>query len=370
MRWLDLRICFIGSANSAHIAKWCNWFSKHNHEIHVISFIQGKIEKTIIHVIEAKVDPNGSDIAKLKYLLTGNEIKQLIEKIKPDVINVHYASSYGVAVALSGIKGYILSVWGSDIYDFPRRSFFHKLLLKYSLKRAECLFSTSNTMAIEASKYTDKNFIITPFGVDMELFNPNKRKREQDIPFTIGTVKSMTDLYGIDYILKAVALIRNEEPDIDISARISGDGPQIKKYQRLANELGIEDITVFLGRISQNEAAVEWANMDVAVIPSIQYESFGVAAVEAQASCTPVIISDVEGLMETTNPGITSIVVPRKNEMAIARAIIKLYKDRILLKQMGIEARKNVIEKYELNQNFEYIEQQLRKHMYNRLSKK
>ena len=101
--------------------------------------------------------------------------------------------------------------------------------------------------------------------------------------------------------------------------------------------------------------------MDVAVIPSILYESFGVAAVEAQASGTPVIISEVGGLMEATNPGKSSLVVPRKDAEAIADAILQLYHNPELCRQMGMEGRKNVMEKYEINNCFEQIEKSLEK---------
>lgn len=350
-----MRICFLGPANSAHIIKWCNWFISHGHEVHVITFTQGKIPGATVHFIDVGANPSGSDLAKLKYLLTGSRIKKVIKEIQPDIVNAHYATSYGVAVALSGVKGYVLSVWGSDIYDFPKKSPLHKALLKYSLRKAGVLFSTSYAMADEASKYTDRKFEITPFGVDMNLFNPNKRTRKTDIPFTVGTVKSLSELYGIDYILKAVSIINKEHPEYIISVRIAGDGVKKDEYTKLAKELHIERNTTFLGKISQEDAANEWANMDVAVIPSI-HESFGVAAVEAQASGIPLVISDVGGLLETSIPGKSSIVVPIRDERAIANALIELHNNPELRRKMGILGRRHVMENFELNYCFGHIE--------------
>ncbi len=358
-----MKICFIGPANSAHIVKWCNWFGGKGHDVHVISFTQGIITGTTVHLIDLRVDTGGSDLGKLKYLTTGRKIKKLVSEIEPDIVNVHYATSYGMAVALSGIKNYVLSVWGSDIYDFPKKSPIHKLMLKYSLKKAPHLFSTSKAMADEASQYTDKHFEITPFGVDMKLFNPDKRTRPFGFPpFTIGTVKTLADIYGIDYIIKAAAILNRDHPEVDIQVRISGDGPDREKYEKLIEILGIRNITTFLGRVSQEQVAREWANMDVAVIPSVLYESFGVAAVEAQASNTPVIISDVEGLKETTSPNASSIVVPRKNEYEIAEALWKLYESPELRYRMGESGRAYVNENFELNNSFINIEKLLFEH--------
>ena len=356
-----MKICFVGPANSAHIVKWCNWFVAHGHEVHVISFTQGEIDGTHIHLIDTGVDANESDFKKIKYLLTGHKIRKEIEIIKPDIVNAHYATSYGMALALSGIRDYILSVWGSDIYDFPNRSLLHKAMLSFSLKKAKYLFSTSQAMADEASKYTEKQFVITPFGVDMQLFTPEKRSIEKRDQFIVGTVKSLSPLYGIDYLIRAVAIIKCKHPDINMSLRIAGDGPDKENLEHLTKELGIDSITSFLGRISQEEAAYEWANMDVAVIPSISYESFGVAAVEAQSCGTPVVISAVGGLMETTRPDFSSLVVPTKDEEAIAEAILDLYDHEEKRIFMGIEGRKNVEERFEIDLCFKRIEEVYRK---------
>lgn len=351
-----MKICFVGPANSGHIVKWCKWFSQRNHEVHVISFTSGEISGAEVHQIRTKADAQGGNLGKIRYLFTGPQIKRLIDEINPDIINVHYATSYGAATALSGVKKYILSVWGSDIYDFPKKSILHRGLLKYSLKKAALLFSTSHAMAEEASQYTDKEFIITPFGVDMDLFSPSKRTRTNDEPLVVGTVKTLSDLYGIEYILRAIALIKEEYPEIAILARIAGDGPDADKYKMLVEELHIGGSVEFLGRITQEEAARVWADMDIAIIPSTRYESFGVAAVEAQASCTPVIISDVGGLMETTVPGESSIVVKKKNADAIADAILWLMKSPATRRQMAMAGRRYVVKEYELDHCFEKVE--------------
>lgn len=349
-----MRICFIGPANSSHIEKWCDWFSSHGHEIHVISFTPGNPPNACVHLINVGVDAKGSDVGKLKYLLTGKNIRALVSSIRPDIVNVHYASSYGVAAAIGGVKNYILSVWGSDIYEFPKKSSLHKALLKYSLKRARWLFSTSRAMAAEAGKYTDKKFEITPFGVDMDLFDPVRRNRKDD-DFIVGTVKSLSDTYGIRYILEAVAAVKNED-EIPVKLRIAGKGPQEEEYRKLADDLGIAEITTWLGFISQSEAAVEWANMDLAIIPS-EAESFGVSAVEAQSCSAAVIISDIPGLMEATDPGVTSKVVPVKDAGAIADAIKELYREPEARIKMGIEGRKYVKANYEIDRCFQHIEE-------------
>lgn len=351
-----MKICFIAPANNYHTKKWCNWFLNRGHEIHVISFIDEMIPDVFVHYIDAKVQIDGTDFAKVRYLCYAHKIKKFVSEINPDIVHVHYATSYGTATALSGIKPYILSVWGSDIYDFPEKSFLHKLMLKYSLSGATYLFSTSKAMAVQAAKYTKKHFKITPFGVDMKLFHPGLKIKNNET-YVIGTVKGLSDKYGIEYLLKAVAIIKKERPDLPLQVRIAGKGPKEQDYKLLAEQLQINNIVMWLGFISQKEAALEWANMDIAVIPStMESESFGVSAVEAEACGTPVIISDVAGLMEATDPSKTSIVVKRKDEFALAYAIMNLIDNETLRYEMGRNGRLFVQKHFDLDRCFSKIE--------------
>ena len=356
-----MRICFLSDAGSEHTKKWCNWFHKHGHEVFVVSLTHGEIENVVVRVVETGANARGNELGKLRYFMAVPQIRKIVNEISPDILNAHYATSYGTIAALIGYKNYVRSIWGSDIYEFPKKSILHKLLLEFSLHKARYIFSTSNAMAHEAKKYTSKTIEITPFGVDMQLFCPNKRISERnkiDDSFIVGTVKTLVPKYGIDYLIKAVAIIKRNHKEIPIRLRIAGKGEYESKYKTLAEECGVSDITEWLGFISQQDAAKEWANMDVAVVASTEdSESFGVSAVEAEACGTPVIISDIPGLMEATSPNYSSMVVPRKNEEALAKAIIELFYDHKKRQIMGENGRKYVIENYSIDGCFRKIEE-------------
>lgn len=349
-----MKICFIAPASNYHTQKWCKYFVEQGHEVHVVSFQQGDLPGVTQHWIDTGAGVGDSDVGKLKYLTQGRKLKKCIETIQPDILNVHYATSYGTAAALAGIKHYVLSVWGSDIYEFPRKSIIHKWMLKYSLFAAERIFSTSQAMADEANKYTKKDITITPFGVNMELFHPQKRDKVHE-SFVIGTVKSLAHVYGIDVLLKATKRITECRPDIPLQVRIAGKGPQAEELCRLAKDLGIEKLVHWLGFISQEQAAYEWANMDIGVVPS-RAESFGVSAVEAQACGRPVIITDIPGLKEATEPGKTSVVIDVEDVEGLAQAVIHLYDHQDELERMGKYGRTSVEQRFELNACFRHIE--------------
>lgn len=138
-------------------------------------------------------------------------MKKVITEFKPDILHAHYASSYGLLGALSGFHPYIISVCGSDVFDFPNTSFLHKIVLKYNLSVADKILSTSNVMAIETSKYTNKEIIVTPFGIDLDKFKPLSVKtifNKENI--VIGTITILEEKYGIEYLIRAFAIVKNK----------------------------------------------------------------------------------------------------------------------------------------------------------------
>ena len=351
-----MRIVFLAAANNYHTQKWCGYFVARGYEVSVISFFAGEIDNVNVYYIDCGMDAKKSEGKKISYLFQANKVRRLINKINPDIVSVHYASSYGAVAAFSGIKKYYLSVWGADVYEFPEKSLFHELLIRFSLLRASKLLSTSKAMAVHASKYTHKNFEITPFGVKTEIFNPARRNRADD-SFIIGTVKGIDPKYGIDYLIKAVAKFKKINPNVVFQLRIAGRGDYREEYENLANSLGIGQETKWLGFISQDDAAREWANMDVAVIPStVESESFGVSAIEAQACGTAVIISDIPGLMEATDPDKSCVVVQRNNADDITEALNKLYHNKELRRKLGENGVRFVREKYTYEKCFSHIE--------------
>ncbi|WP_418223337.1 glycosyltransferase [Clostridium isatidis] len=350
-----MKICYLSDANNIHTKKLCYFFKEKGYDISVISLNDGIIDGIKVHSMATKVESSNKSISKVKYLKNISRIKKIVNEIKPDILHVHYASSYGLISSLVNYKPTILSVWGSDVYDFPKISPIHKAILKYNLRKTDLILSTSKCMANETNKYTDRDILITPFGVDINKFYPNfNRNKDNNDEIIIGTVKTLEDIYGIDTLIKAFAYLKNNNKDKNIKLRIAGRGSKEKELKKLSEDLGIEDCVEFLGFISQDKVAEEFRSFDVAVFPS-QYESFGVAAVEAQACGTPVVVSNVDGLMEATKPGTTSLVFEKNNYIDLAKKIEEILKDNDLKTNMGINARKYVEENYNIEDNFNYI---------------
>lgn len=351
-----MKICYLADINSAHTHKWLNYFTLKGYDIHVISLGKGEYEGVTVHSLDVQdtVMKRTSDKNKLEYFKKIKRVKQLVKEINPDVLHAHYASSYGLLGALTNYHPYIISVWGSDVYDFPVKSFLHKAMIKYNLKKADYILSTSNVMKTETEKYTNKKIQVTPFGVDINKFVPNRIEKDEIV---IGTIKTLEEKYGIGYLVKAFKEVKDRNKNLTIKLVIGGRGSQEAYLKELSKELGIKDDVTFLGFVNPQDVIKEFQNFDVAVFPStLDSESFGVAAVEAEACGTPIVVTDVGGLMESTEPNVTSLVAKKMSVEDLADKIDILVKDKELRTKMGIAARKFVEENYSLEDNFNDVD--------------
>jgi glycosyltransferase involved in cell wall biosynthesis len=292
-------------------------------------------------------------LSKAIFLKTIPNIKKLISKYVPDIVHAHFATSYGIMGVLSGFHPLIISVWGNDVYLFPQRSFLHKRIIQFNLNRADYILSTSHIMAKETSRYTNKPIVVTPFGVDLSIFQKRK-KEKKNAEIVIGTVKTLEDKYGIKYLLEVFELLVRKHKNLKLL--IVGGGTKETELIKLANKLGIEKLTTFQGKVDHDQVVNYHNQIDIEVFPSIvDSESFGVSVVEASACEIPVVVSNVGGLPEVVEDGETGFVVPPKNVQMLANAIEKLLLNEELRVKMGKAGRDRVKRLYNLDNNLDQM---------------
>lgn len=349
-------ICYLADGSSPHTIKWCDYFKKKGYNIHVLSLNGGNIDGVTVHNFDAKVveQRNKGLLQKAGRIKFIGEMRQLIKEINPDLLHAQYASSYGFLGTLLKKHPYAISVWGTDIYEFPNNGPIQKQIIKHNFRKADYIFTNSKAMAREVNKYTDKNVDVTFFGVDMERFKPVEV--EKDGTFVIGIVKSLEKRYGIEYLIKAFKLLKDEYPSKKILLKIGGSGQNLDNLVNLVKELGLEKEVEFLGRISPDNIAKTFCSFDITVFPSLR-EGFGVAAIESQACEVPVIVTNVGGHPESLDNNKTGFIVEPESPEEIKEKIKILMNDENLRTSMGKEGRKFVKANYEVNKNFRDIEE-------------
>jgi L-malate glycosyltransferase len=277
-------------------------------------------------------------------------LRRLLQAERPALLNVHYASGYGSTAALAGWRPWLLSVWGSDVYDFPYEGRLKGWWLRRNLRRADALASTSEAMAQQVHRLVPERqaVFITPFGIDTTRFVPRPQAHEAHEAhegLVIGTVKTLAPKYGIDVLLRAFAQLPAAP---GLSLLVVGDGPQRAELEALAATLGIAHRVRFAGAVAHAEVPAWLQRMDVyAAVSRLDSESFGVAVLEASACALPVVVSDAGGLPEVVVDGKTGLVVPREDPAALAAALARLLADGGLRQRLGQAGRQRVQQHYE-----------------------
>ncbi len=343
-----MRLMILADAQSTHTLKWVNSLSI---EVDAICLLSLREADTALyhhniefHNIDLKSKSQKSDETfKIGYLQFLKEVKKQIRNFKPDILHAYYATSYGLIGALSNFKPFVISVWGSDIFEFPQKSILHKQLLKYNLNKATIIQSTSKIMAKETMLYTTKKVETLAFGIDLNKFKP---KKTNDNSFIIGTIKMLEEVYGINYLIEAFNILLKKHTDINLKLMIVGDGPKLNEYKELTEEYGIQESVTFVGAVAAAEA-VKYHNMMSVFVALSLSESFGVSILEAAACGIPSVVSNVGGLPEIVIDGKTGFIVePRSPEQA-AEAISKYITDPSLKDKMGENARLFVEQNYD-----------------------
>jgi len=354
-----MKVLILSDVNVIHTIRWAVSLHESGLEIAVLSLSSLKKENEnyydgveVYHVGDLVAKGEGG-LAKITYLKLVPLIKKSIIKFRPDILHAHYASSYGLLGALSGFSPFLISVWGNDIFSFPYKSPLHRAIIKYNLKKADLILSTSQIMAQQTMRFTNKPVTVVPFGVDLERFKPIK----VETPFSpgdivIGTVKTMEPKYGIKYLVEAFSLLKTRRPELPLKLLIVGGGSRIDELIDQVSELGFADHVKFTGSVGHDEVPRYFNMLDIAVfLSTLDSESFGVAIIEASACEKPVVVSDVGGLPEVVEDGVTGTVVAKKNAMAAANAIEKLIDDEELRSSMGQKGRERVKRHYDWSHN-------------------
>ncbi|QIZ71980.1 glycosyltransferase family 1 protein [Oxynema aestuarii AP17] len=230
---------------------------------------------------------------------------------------------------------------------------------KTCLETAECIVATSPQECEHMrSLVSERGTIeIIPCGTDIRRFRAmskaearNQLGLEQDrnIAFYIGRFDRRK---GIETLVRAIAQTQIRAQG-NLQLIIGGgsrpghsDGIERDRIEGIVNELGLSEITTFPGRISDELLPVYYAAADVSVVPS-HYEPFGLVAIEAMASGTPVIASDVGGLQFTVKSEETGLLCPPKDDGAFAEAIDRILGDREWRDRLGQAARARVEAKF------------------------
>jgi glycosyltransferase involved in cell wall biosynthesis len=340
------KILLLADANSNHTRKWAIILQSQGNEITIFSLypiLDSWNKENNISVTSFFRSSKISRWKKLFYIFAIYRIYTLISRVKPQIINAHYASSYGLLGALQMRNNLYLNFWGSDVFIFPKKNFLNLLILKWIIKRSTKVFSSSAIMTKEISLYTTKSVETINFGIDTQIYKPKADKIiDASQTIKIAIIKSLEPIYRIDLAINALIWLQ-KNTSLDLELHICGGGSLEQDLRFISN-----DSIFFKGKIEQNEVPEFLRTMDI-FLNTTEFESFGVSTIEAMACGVPVVAHNSGGSAEIIKHNVTgSLYTPNEVEQ-VANALLELINNPSNAKNMAEQAQLFVQQNYELS---------------------
>lgn len=325
------------------------------HEVHFISYSQpfrltGRDNGIFYHEVPV------SNYPLFEFppydLALASRMAEVAEFYELDLLHVHYAIPHSVSALLArqmlAARGrclpFVTTLHGTDITLVGLdRSYLP--ITRYSIQESNGVTSISNYL----KEKTLADFGITspieviPNFVNCDVYTPykdeavrNEARRRLANPGE-SILMHLSNFRPVKRVTDAVKVFACVLKEVPARLVLVGDGPDRSAAEWLAHELEINDKIHFLGKQERVNELLPLA--DLMLMPS-QLESFGLAALEAMACRVPTIATNVGGVPELIDDGVSGLLYPVGDVDNMAEGAIRLLKDRERLDVMRDAARK------------------------------
>jgi len=265
-----------------------------------------------------------------------------------------------IATKITGRK-FVTTFHGTYNFKSNIKKFYNSAMLRSNLIIAGSNFIFSHINE-NYSKYLkpEKKFLVIFRGINTDYYDPKKIKEKDEIQLiskwkidkekkVILLPARLTAWKGHEIFLEALNKLKINEPQKKFIAVILGSDQGRKIYKkrliRLVEQYRLINDVIFIDNFELMPIAYKIS--DIVISSSIEPEAFGRVAVEAQAMEKPIIASNIGGSNETIIDEKTGFLYPVGNSDLLSQKLSHIFDlNDETLKSMGIEGRKNVIKKF------------------------
>ncbi len=325
------------------------------HDVHFISYsvpfrLQGYSERVHYHVVEVSSYP------LFKFppydLALAGKLMEVLEKVDLDLDHAHYAVPHAISAYLarqmlpSHPVKVITTLHGTDIVVVGNdRSYFQ--ITRFGIEQSDGITAVSNYLARETRRQfqTEKPIRVIPNFVDTTRFAPirDPDKRQHFARPDEKIVVHASNFRPIKRIPDAVNVFARISRRMPARFFLIGDGPELPRVATTAESLGVLDKVIFLG---QQESVEELLGVaDLFLLPS-EFESFGLAALEALSCGVPVVATTAGGIPEVVDDGKNGFVCRIGDVERMAEHSIALLANPERWKSFAESARASAVERF------------------------
>jgi len=317
------RLLLLGDARQVHLARWAAYFIDRGWDVLTVSLEEstgfpGRLE----HIRMTNRLPHA-----LRYPAAARRVRRIMHRFKPHIVNAHFVPNYGLMATILGFEPWVLSTWGSDIMTDPDKSPFHRWRTRRVLHRVQWVTSDADVMTARLGAFgVDAGKILTfPLGVDTSHFSPRENPPE-DGPRVVSNRK-LEDVYSVDTIVDAFPGVHELFPSATLV--IAGEGTLRTELGKRAEHSIASGSIMFIGAVDHHRMPTLLQENHVYVSMSLS-DTTSVSLLEAMACGLFPIVSDIPANREWIVPGENGMLVPVRQPMRLATAIVQAWRDREL----------------------------------------
>ncbi|HET9644905.1 MAG TPA: glycosyltransferase, partial [Burkholderiaceae bacterium] len=174
------------------------------------------------------------------------------------------------------------------------------------------------------------NAAILPNVVDLDRFQARGPRNDHTARLLVA--RNLEPLYDNQTALRAFSRILERHPQATLT--IAGSGPEEARLKEVAAELGVEARVQFAGRVDRDTMARLYRESDVVLNPSLA-DNMPNSLLEAMASGVPIVSTNVGGVPFMVQQGVSAMLVPPSDPVAMAEAAIRLLDDLTLWQRLS-----------------------------------
>lgn len=190
--------------------------------------------------------------------------------------------------------------------------------------------STKNDL-VNKLGINERQIVIVNPGIKSEDYKKSKKTKYPSFSY----VGRLQHYKNIDVLINAFAMVKAKYSNAKLS--IAGHGESRDLLEKHVNQLGLNDSVKFLGKVSE-EKKIKLLGQSWAAVQPSSYEGWGITVIEANATGTPVIASNISGLKDSVVDEITGYLVETKNIKSFAHAMEKIIKHQKTRQKLSANA--------------------------------
>ena len=349
-----MRICFIAAGTFTHIGSYLDYFNQAGHEVHFVSLSPSP--KRSVQTYNLGIGKKYSETqGKWKYPISMLRVRKILNKIKPDIIHAHYATSAGLTALVSGFHPSVVTVHGSDL-TVGIKSMIWRPILKKIFNYADCINVVSDDLSeMVLSLGIDKRKIKTfTLGIDTEKYSfTQKSEIEKSHPLKLVCTRRLEPVFDHFTIIDALALLK--EKGIRFQMTFVGGGSLLNRMKQKVNDLGLAESVNFLGKIPNDDLPEILSKQDIYLSTSL-WDGASLSLLEAMAIGLIPVVSDIKANSAWIEDGVDGFLHKVGDSKELADCIIKLFNNLVIVNKASLNNRKKVTEKADRNTNMKLLE--------------